>query len=133
MYNVNMKSFTAYNFTLYHNLNNGVYVFDNESGIGKTYLADVINILNMEGFNGLYVNGKYRTEKSVLDDLCDAENKTLVIVDSYDRYATDDITDRIREIGLHTIIMVDAKIHYEDISGYIVDVVRTDNTITLTY
>lgn len=127
----NMKSYTAYGFTLNHNLNIGCFTFEDTSAIGKTYLGDIINMLNTTGFNGLYINGRYDTEAAVLSNLENAEDKSLVVIDNYDRYITDKITDRLHDIAKKTIVLVDAKIHCFDIADRDVYIERTENSITL--
>ena len=86
------------------NLPNGMYVFDNLSGTGKTYLYQIVRQLssmpelrvtacrNVEEFNSMA-----------------ADTAKLVVVDRYDLWGDDSMSERLASISENAVVLVDAK------------------------
>lgn len=105
MFNVNSE------FSLNIELDNGLYWFISKSGIGKTYLANVI-IPSLQDI-GYHVRTityhKDYTEYEYLLEIKKAIGYNVVVVDKYERYISDKITQALNILSKGTTVLVDIK------------------------
>ncbi len=94
--------------SIHVNLDNGVYVFDAESGTGKTRLKCVLD--NLMGIDDRIVtytyNDKIRGFK--LKDILIPEKYELILLDRYDLY-NGDCMDLIISCSENAIVLIDCK------------------------
>ena len=87
------------------NINHGIFVFDNLSAMGKTYLLNVFNtVVANEAVVG-YTYGDYK-KHSIDKDFC--KSRQVILFDRYDRYRNV-YDDLINELSRDRIILVDCK------------------------
>lgn len=88
---------------------NGVYVLGSESSSGKTYLAELCKSLNTtydSMFNVVsYIAG---ADESIYKQLIDRKCR-ICIVDRYDMFASDELSEELRLLGEDHIVLVGCK------------------------
>ena len=90
-------------------LENGIYVFESESGVGKTYLAKVLK--KYRTFNepvASYSYDDFSMDVS-LEELL-ANKFKVVVIDRYDMYSSKKLNDIIEKYRRDSTILVDCKI-----------------------
>lgn len=86
----------------------GVYVFLSSSGLGKTFLANLLKTLEDPGIYIVTYDNRESIQRAMLEDI--KRNKyELVFLDRYDMYASSEYNDVINDISRDTIVLVDAK------------------------
>ncbi len=89
------------------NMNNGLYVFYNESSTGKTCLKNLLDKCKEFGepvSAYTYLDYMYKLSPSMKCKPTDS----LVMFDRYDMYAKE-FPDEVRNLAEHTIVLVDSK------------------------
>ena len=90
-------------------LENGIYVFESESGVGKTYLAKVLQ--KYRTFNEPVASYGYENFSNgmSLEKLLDHKFK-VVVIDRYDMYSSKKLNSVIEKYRKDSVILVDCKI-----------------------
>ena len=97
-----------YNFKIRVHLDHGVFVFTRQSGIGKTYLANILN--NYFTFGERVFSYTYSDFcKGInLDEILGCGRFDLILLDRYDMYYGEAI-ESIEEFGKRGVVLVDCK------------------------
>lgn len=83
----------------------GVYIMDNESATGKTYLYKLINAANASGEKVLALTyNEVMTYSNVVCDLLGREKYNFIMLDRYDLYASNDILNLVHTLGCPVLI-----------------------------
>ncbi len=98
MYNINI------------NVPNGIYVFLNQSGLGKSYLAKILQGLQeVELIKCIVLTYCKHWETDDYIKLLRNSDVNLVLCDRYDLYNAEQINNMLRTISKQTVILVDVK------------------------
>ena len=91
-------------------LENGVYIFDNESGTGKTFLCKQLKIRQVAGEPVVaYTNEEYVCGVK-LRTVVDAVKPKVIFLDRVDLYGNDsEVIDVAREYESKAVVLVDKK------------------------
>lgn len=90
-------------------LDNGVYVFNNISSTGKTYLYNTINMyLNLDDEIPVFGLSYTDYEKGLTLAKAIKDKAKLVVIDRYDMYKGE-FDKEIEELGKNGIVLVDCK------------------------
>lgn len=101
------------------NIKTGISLLSSESGSGKTLLLNLItDYCNNNHIQYCLIN------YTNIDQLPELFNNTyeIVLLDNADRYITDEILEKLREISKYAIIVLkdDSKVDTRDTSQYLV-------------
>lgn len=89
------------------NLENGIYLFDNKSGIGKTYLFKLLNVISSRtDFLCLTLSNYFLVNDLV--NVCKSRNVKVIILDRYDLYINQ-FSEELLQLKDNVIILVDCK------------------------
>lgn len=92
-------------------LDAGIYIFDNISAMGKTYLCNFLKECNMAGYQVMgYTYSDYKLGLPIENILVPGKYK-VVLLDRYDMYEGVGVKE-INECSKDTIILVDSKSEY---------------------
>lgn len=107
------------------NLNNGLYKFVNESGTGKSYLRSVV-IPQYRNAGYKFYAITYEADRSDIQYIDQIKSRLpleLLIVDRYDLYKTDLLSNFLADLSKDTIIIIDTKLGIGDIKCRSVDII----------
>lgn len=88
--------------------NNGVYIFSSKSGIGKTYLADVLDAVSGVSIYVVTYNKHKSVMDTMLNDICNGQY-SVIFLDRFDLYENDEWRNVINSKRDDSIILVDCK------------------------
>lgn len=98
-----------YNIEISIQLDNGIYIFDTESGTGKTrlyrFLRDIM--VNKEDVYAVSYDDVVRGEDII--QRIKVINPRLIMIDRYDMYISDSLTGFLNFISSNAIILIDYK------------------------
>lgn len=101
------------------NINTGINLLSSESGSGKTLLLNLIADYCSKNNTQYYI-----INYTNIDQLTELFSNTyeIVLLDNADRYITDEILEKLREISKYAIIVLkdDSKVDTRDTSQYLV-------------
>ena len=113
------------------NLDNGLYIMDTDSAVGKTRLTNLIKLLEAYGEPVVgYTYNDYLENKYDFREYLDRKNPKVIILDRYDMYfeAYKDVLEKWRN---KAIILVDSKYcNYSYVVPQDDDMVRIEMTET---
>lgn len=114
-------------------LENGLYVFEDQSSIGKTFIGSVISTLravgNQDAYYLTYASGN--TEEDYIRLLQHNKDCLLYVVDRYDKYLSGSITDILRGVSSNAVVIVDSKVKLYMVSHKIASVERSNDLIRI--